>query len=156
MKSKNFAPEKTVGIWIDHSSASIFKINESYQYETKTIVADVDPDDINEEKKISGFRRMFLNQDKLQRRRHQHLLKYFKTILDLLYDTDYIYLFGPGNCKHEFSQFIAKHKKRATQKVMAIDAADKMTYPEMLEKVKSYFRSLRFIDAQRSATSVPV
>ncbi|MGV3509415.1 MAG: hypothetical protein ACO1N7_09015 [Sphingobacteriaceae bacterium] len=150
MKAKVFIPEQRVGIWLDHEQAFIFQINEQHQYEMNTIQSGIDEKEQTfTGKKISRFKRMFFNQDKEQRRRHQRLLKFFENIIHQVRNADYIYLFGPGNLKHELNHFIEKAGKRFALKVIAIDTADKMTAPQMVVQVKDYFKSLSFQDAQR-------
>lgn len=154
MKTKVFIPEQRVGIWIDHEQAFIFQINEQHQYEINTILSGIDENEsVFSGKKISRFKRMFFNQDKEQRRRHRRILKFFENIILQVRNADYIYLFGPGNLKHELNHFIQKAGKRFALKVIALETADKMTAPQMLAHVKDYYKSLSFQDAQRRLAS---
>lgn len=153
MSNKAYIPEKKAGIWLGHESAYLFRLDANYQYEMITINSGVYEKDISESRNVSTFRRLFFNKDKQQRREHQHMLKYFERITQQLTDCNYIYLFGPGNSKHEFHQYIIKNSRKHLFRIMAIDAADQMPVPQMIDRVKSYFRSLRFEDAQRHVLS---
>ncbi|MEJ6980349.1 hypothetical protein WG906_07800 [Pedobacter sp. P351] len=154
MKNKVYSIEKKAGIWINHTCAHVYQLNDNFQYELKTFFSE--PEQSQEEqggKKHSRFKRMFMNQARIQRREHQKMLKFFDLITHQIRDINYLYLFGPGSSKHELSNFVEKAGKKFSIKVMAVDAADKMTPAQMLEQVKNYFRSLSFEDSQRQLLS---
>ena len=154
MKKKVYPIEKKAGIWINHNCAHVYQLNDNYQYELKTFFSE--PAQSPEErtgKKHSRFKRMFMNQDRIQRREHQKMLKFFDLITQQIRDINYLYLFGPGSSKHELSNFVEKSGKKFSINVMAVDAADKMTPAQMLEQVKNYFKSLSFEDLQRQLLS---
>ncbi len=154
MKNKAYSPEKNAGIWLDQERAYIFKLNDNFKYELQTIQSGQDQNhQEHESRKHSNLKRMYTSREKIQRRQHQQMLKFFDTIVHEIRDVKYLYLFGPGNSKHELNKFIEKAGKKFGFKVMAIDAADKKTEPQMLEQVKNYFGSLSFEDSQRQLLS---
>ena len=81
------------------------------------------------------------------------MIKFFDSISSAIRDVKYLYIFGPGSSKHELNKFIEKAGKKFAFRVMAVEAADKKTEPQMLEQVKNYFKSLSFEDSQRQLLS---
>ncbi|MBC7913668.1 MAG: hypothetical protein H7Y07_06055 [Pyrinomonadaceae bacterium] len=150
MKKNLNTQNNKAGIWIDHEHAYIFQLNKDYLYEMKTVYSRIaEKEDIQEGKKISRFRRLFINYARKQRRQHQYMLKFYEAIIQHLISCNHIYLFGPGNTKYELYNCIIKTQKKTGLRVLAIDAVDKIPPTQILEQVKNYFKSLRFEDSIR-------
>jgi stalled ribosome rescue protein Dom34 len=150
MKNKVYIPEKRAGIWLDHQHAYVFRSDENYQYEMQTLQSE--EANGHSSKKGVVFSRLF-SKDRKQRREHQQLLRFFENISSQVKDCDYVYVFGPGSSKHAFNQFIKNAKTKYQFRIMAVDTADRMSVPQMLETVKGFFRSIRFEDALRMILS---
>jgi stalled ribosome rescue protein Dom34 len=66
-------------------------------------------------------------------------LKYFKALSTMLIPYDDILLFGPGQSQEQFQ----RHLKEDTQfnnKQISIDSSDQLTDPQMIAKVREYFK----------------
>ncbi len=137
--------ENRIGIWIDHKHAYLFKISAdgSEMEDQKSEIH------IPDEENLIRFDRDPFSQSEKQHHELSEELKYFKKIIEILKNEDYVYLFGPGNAKIELNNIIDKEGKHFPCKVLAIETADKLTQNQMLQKVNKYFESLDFEDAKR-------
>jgi hypothetical protein len=65
---------------------------------------------------------------------------YYQKIIRAIRDARKIMIFGPGEAKLEFEKELRKSKELAA-KVVAVEAADKMTERQIAAKVRRYFLS---------------
>ena len=130
-----------VGLWIDHVRAFIVFFDENGEVNSKTLESNVEPSI----KSTGGGRTKMpygkgsVAVDKTQQRQQHQLKHYYDEIIKYISSAAKIYLFGPGNAKKELNNEIQKIALMA-EKVTAIDAADKITEPQMIAKVKNYFK----------------
>ncbi len=130
-----------VGLWIDHVSAFIVYLKSDMEAEIKKVDSDVEPSI----KSTGGGRsRTPYSKDGVtaeksnQRRRHQ-IKEFFDKVIENISDAEYIYLFGPGQAKKEISLELKNIPALAT-KVLAVEPADKMTEPQIIAKVKNFYK----------------
>ena len=148
MSRKEYIPEKEAGIWLDQEHAYIIIMR--LEGKSRAEVLEVDLQEEYEElEKNQRSDHQFMNKSR-EGQENQHRLNFYKRLVEQIKDINYVYLFGPGNSKHQFSNYIERSGKRLPLKVAAIDSADKLTQPQMIEQVKSYFASLRFEDFKRT------
>jgi hypothetical protein len=129
-----------VGLWIDHVKAFIVTLKADGKIDLKTIESDIEPST----KSTGGgrtktpYRKGGVSFEKSQLRQQQQLKGYYEDIIERISGADKIYLFGPGTAKKELNHEIQKSTLIA-EKIIGIDAADKMTEPQMIAKVKNYY-----------------
>jgi len=131
---------KNIGIWIDHEKAFIVsmiggeekinKIESQVESHIKALggsrsTTPYGPQDVSAERKLEA-------------RRKQHLHKYYLKLINEIKDAQKIYIFGPGNAKIELEKELKKSKELAP-KIVAVEAADKMTEGQMAAKVREFF-----------------
>ncbi len=117
---------KNVGLWIDHDKAVIVSV-EGEDDETKIIHSDI------ENHGQSG------NQadDSKLRVLTQHLNIYYGQVIDYIHDAESVFIFGPGEAKGELEKHLAKD--HPSSRVVTVEIADKMTDPQIVEKIKKHF-----------------
>jgi len=133
--------EKLFGLWVDHGKAVIVSLmNENHKV-------------IHVESDIEGHFRLKDDsqsispsnlqgntiESKMDSRYRNHLNIYFQHIIDLLKDAKRLFIFGPGEAKIELKKMIEKNKQ-FSNKISDIETTDKLTEPQIVAKVKKYFR----------------
>ena len=133
--------EKLFSLWIDHGKAIIVRLmNESHKviYVESDIEGHFRLKDDSQSINPSNLQGNTI-ESKMDSRYHRHLKIYFQYIIDLLKDAKRLYIFGPGEAKIEFKKMIEKNKL-FSNKISDIEAADKLTEPQIVAKVKKYFK----------------
>jgi hypothetical protein len=120
-----------VGVWIDHKKAVIVSASGD-GVDTKTL-----------ESEVAGHPRYGGQQDgggekKYEARHGQHLDRYYDEVIGLLGQPEAILIFGPGEAKLELKARLGRSKSPAAPKV-DVDAADQLTEPQIVAKVKEHF-----------------
>ena len=69
-----------------------------------------------------------------------HALQYYKSISTLLMNYDGILIFGPGKSQEEFQHHLQKDPQFKGKQI-AIDSAEQLTDPQMIAKVRDFFKS---------------
>lgn len=131
---------KNIGMWIDHETALIVSISNG-DAKIRKIESDVE----SHIKTLGGSRTAspYGPQDvaverKLERKRKQHLRQYYQNIIGKIKEADSIYIFGPGVAKSELEKELRKSKE-LSDKIAAVETADKMTEGQICAKVKNFF-----------------
>jgi lysyl-tRNA synthetase class I len=139
-------PERKAGIWLDQEKAYIISIVGIAEPVVEKITSGVESviRNAGERKVYARFGNAFIDdQEKKQRRQKNQRLKYFKKIIEKILDTDFIYLFGPSDAKHELNNEIEKtHTFKGL--VATIESADRMTENELKKKVIHFFETDNF------------
>ena len=132
--------KKQIGLWIDHERAFIVSLVDSSE-QILIITSDAE----SHIKTLGGSRTAspYGPQDvaaekKLERKRNQHLHKYYQKIIATLKDAQQIFIFGPGAAKTELEKEINKFKE-LHGKIVDIKSSDKMTEGQIIAKVKKNF-----------------
>jgi stalled ribosome rescue protein Dom34 len=78
------------------------------------------------------------SEKKIDERRKHHLRQYYQKIIRAIQDSRKVLIFGPGEAKLELEKEIRKSKELA-EKLVGVEAADKMTERQVAAKVRRYF-----------------
>jgi len=140
-------PEVKAGIWLDQGKAFIIRIIG----EAEPVMEKIKPAPASktrsgwEVKEVAPFGQTSpAEREKMQKRQRQQRRRYFKEIIDHIDDADFISIFGPGKARVElFNAIDQVHLLK--KKVVAIEAANKITKSQMMALVKKYFNSESFI-----------
>jgi len=120
-----------VGIWIDHKKAVIVSASAD-GVSTRTLESDV------------GAHPHFGGQqdgggEKKYEERHTHRLEqYYDEVIRQLGEPEGILILGPGEAKIELEERLNRSTVRA-DRAIAVEAADKLTDPQLVAKVKEHF-----------------
>jgi len=133
--------KKHVGIWIDHEKAVII----SLQNGDEQIVHI--KSDVEKQTRMSGGSRSKLaygpmdiaDERKVERRRKQQLNQYYQDLVQLIRDSDEIFIFGPGEAKIELKKHIESSSVRSAH-IVGVESADKMTENQIAAKVKKFYK----------------
>ncbi len=127
------------GIWIDHRNAVIVFLSDS-DIKTKIVESDVE----EQVEAARGARSSkpygsgnIATSDRRDNRFTQLLDRYYDEVIDELKTVDNIFLVGPGEAKGEFQKRTKTRGLPAS--ILAVEAADKMTQPQFVAKVKEFF-----------------
>jgi hypothetical protein len=120
-----------VGIWIDHTKAVIVSASAD-GVATKTLESD-----------IGGHPRYGGQQDgggekRYEARHSQDLHRYYDDVIARLGQPEAILIFGPGEAKQELKTRLGLSKSPAKPSI-DIEAADQLTEPQIVAKVKEHF-----------------
>lgn len=125
------------GLWIDHRRAVIVQLQDGHP--VKRIVES----DVGRRHRAGGSRTSVpygpqdaFAEDRAQRKYEQRLRIYYRSVADTLDDPDELLVIGPGEAKGEF---VKELDRASQQRVVAVEPADKMTDPQLVAKVKTYF-----------------
>ncbi|TKK64214.1 hypothetical protein FC093_22995 [Ilyomonas limi] len=66
--------------------------------------------------------------------------KYFKALSSLLLNYDEILVFGPGKSQEQFQHYLQEDAQFNSKKI-TIDSAEHLTDPQMIAKVRNFFKS---------------
>ena len=127
---------KDVGLWIDHRRAVI-------------VTLDGKDDKGTVEEIISGMEKHVrysgggdvqdgVADNQVDRRFNGHLDKYYDRVAEHLKDAAAILILGPGEAKVELQKLLAHQGKGGL--VAGVQAADKMTDPQLAALVREHFR----------------
>ena len=131
-----------VGLWIDHLKTYIIFLKPNGEVVVKTIKSEVES-----QKKSTGgvgttipYSKGGLSTEKTQQRRQHQLKSYYENIIhEIVNIADKIYLFGPGQAKKELLHEMNK-TTTLPQKIIAVEPADNITEPQMIAKVKNFYK----------------
>jgi stalled ribosome rescue protein Dom34 len=119
----------TVGLWIDHRKAVIVFV-EGKEEEIKLISS--------QEENHHGHSGVSKPADDIrQRELTGHLYSYYDEVISCVRDAESILIFGPGEAKGELKKRL--EKENLGDHIVGVEAADKMTDPQIVAKVKEYF-----------------
>jgi hypothetical protein len=133
--------EKLFGLWVDHEKAIIVSLM-SGSHKVIHVESDVEG-----HFRLKGGSRSntpwgiqgATSESKRELRYNKHLNIYFQNIIDLLKDAKQIFIFGPGEAKYELKKKIEENKM-FLGKISDIETTDKLTEPQIVAKVKNYFK----------------
>lgn len=124
-KSKTYA-----GVWLDTQQAMIISKNDDNEQGDFAILEKV------KAKAAHGSG----SEHTINNAKHADTIKYFKSVSSLLLDYDEILVFGPGKSQEQF-QNILKEDVQFKSKKISIDSAEHLTDPQMIAKVRDFFKS---------------
>ena len=120
-KQKQYA-----GIWLDGQHAAIISSNESDEYVISARVKSPDSQSGGSEHAINNGKKT------------EHS-KYFKDVSQHLQGFDEILIFGPGQAQEQLQNHL-KSEVTFNDKQVSIDSADQLTDPQMIAKVRDFFK----------------
>ena len=126
--------KSAAGMWIDHRKAVIVIVSDQGE-ETKQIESDME-----KHVRFSGGSRSEQGggEDQQDRQFTGHLNAYYDEVIAHLRDAESILIFGPGEAKGELEKRLAS--KGLSERVVGIEAVDKMTDRQIAAKVRQHFR----------------
>jgi hypothetical protein len=128
--------KRQIGVWIDHKRAVIVSATDGGHVTTKTLASEVDPHSrYSAQPGGSG-------EKKYEQRHEEQLDRYFDDIIGQLGLPETLLIFGPGEAKLELRERL-KRTKALSKCVVSLDAADALTDPQIVAKVKEHFEIAR-------------
>ncbi len=127
MKHNN--QKQYAGVWLDNDKAIIItktSENENGDYAIQ--------DKVKSKESHSGGSEHSINNAK-----QSDSLKYFKSIATLLSSYDEILVFGPGKSQEQFQNHLQDDAQFNSKKI-SIDSAEQLTDPQMIAKVREFFK----------------
>jgi len=128
-----------VGVWLDHRKAVIAVVSDKGE-ETKVIESNVE----KHSGRVAGVRsttpyesQKVPADDIRQREFTSHLHGYYDEVIAAIRDAESILIFGPGEAKNELKSRL--EKGRLGGRIVAVQAADKMTDRQIAAKVREHF-----------------
>ena len=132
---------QNIGLWVDHGKAFIVYVSPDGEAVTKTIESDIEP-----LTKATGggrtktpYSKGGVSQEKSKIRRQHKIKEFYDDIISQISTAKNIYLFGPGNAKKELNLEVKK-SVNLSERVLAVEPADKMTDPQIIAKVKNFYK----------------
>jgi stalled ribosome rescue protein Dom34 len=128
MKQKN--KKHYAGVWLDHHKAVIITNTpeeENSDYAIK--------DHLLANEHHGGGSEHSINNAK-----HADMVKYFKSVSNLLLNYDEILVFGPGTSQEQFQHHLQENVQFKSRQI-TIDSAEQLTDPQMIAKVRDFFKS---------------
>jgi len=131
------------GIWIDHRKAVVVIISDDGE-KMQEVLSNVEKQQgrINRLRSTESFEPQKVEADDHQERAYKgHMELYYKRVTEVIKYSESIFIMGPGEAKDEFK----KHLKgeRLDTRIIALETVDKMTEPQIVEKVRNYFQGHR-------------
>ncbi len=80
-------------------------------------------------------------EDQLDNKYAERLKKFYDKVIAHIRDADALYIMGPGEAKIELEKRLAHENVRAS--VVGVEAADKMTNPQIAAKVRKFFSGMK-------------
>ncbi len=131
--------KRIAGLWIDHRKALIVVVTDKGE-EVKLIVSKIE-----KQRRRSGdspLKGSYESQkvtadDSRERKRTEDLSVYYDAIVSCIQNSDSILIFGPGEAKGELKKRLIRDN--LGERIVRIEAADKMTDRQVAAKVRKYF-----------------
>ena len=129
------------GVWIDHHKAVVVLLKDE-ETDVLQIMSDRDTPERTPggaDGKHAYTPKDFVPEDKLERKKMNHLNGYYDQVIACLRDADAILVLGPGEAKGEFSKRIGHQKLRGH--VAELETTDKLTNHQVAAYVRDHFQS---------------
>ena len=144
MSNKN-ASKTSVGVWIDHREAVLVLVKDLKE-EVKRISSQVESQlrRSGDEPSGSPFEECRVPADDRQQREYSgHLAHHYDDVVAAIGDADAIFIFGPGEAKGQLKKLL--EKKNLGGRIVAVETEDKMTQPQIVQKVLKRFLPAAFV-----------
>lgn len=132
---------KKTGLWIDKKKAVIIKIDGD-NVEKITIESNTDRQESRYDgvKSNAKFDLKPTRTDDIQDRAYMaHLDKYYNEVIANICSSASILIFGPGEAKIDLNKLLCE--KKLDGNVASVETVDKMTEPQIISKVRSFYKS---------------
>ncbi len=127
--------EHIAGIWVDHKKAVIVSVSAG-GVNVKTLESGVEPHTRYAGSQEGG------GEKKYEERHNQHLDRYYDETIGLLGSPEALVIFGPGEAKLQLRARLSHVSALAACRV-EVEPADRLTDPQIVEKVKAHFGLVR-------------
>jgi stalled ribosome rescue protein Dom34 len=137
--------EKQVGIWIDSKKAIIVTLNGKKEERITEIDSEIENTVYHNKEGNKGNFSGSHHSDsetKFDNRKKEELNYYLKSVMSNIKDSDYLYIFGPGETKTNLEQKIRDEKWLGKTNLKAVETSDNMTINEIVAKVKDFYNPL--------------
>jgi len=129
-----------IGIWIDHKKAVIVSAG-AHRITATTVESKVGPHGRYSDR--TGYPGSDGPQDgggerKYEERYRQHLDRYYDEVINQLGDPEAVVIFGPGEAKLQLKARLSR-SRTLFQRIVGIEASDKLTDPQIVAKVKAHY-----------------
>ena len=122
--------KKTVGLWIDHKKAVIVFLAGN-DAEIRMVTSN-----LARPHRQSGV--AMPADDIRQRKSTFDLSSFYDEVISCIRGAEEIFILGPGEAKGELSKRLEDYLRR---RIVGVEAADRMTDPEIVAKVREHFLS---------------
>lgn len=132
---------RTIGMWIDHKEAVLVSLKDgttSVRRIESEIGTRYSPSGGWKAGGTSVAQSIVKEQTEDERRKHG-LHAYYQDLIKAIRAAEELFIFGPGEAKHELVKEIAKDKGLQVR-ISAVEACDKMTEPQIAAKVRAFFK----------------
>jgi stalled ribosome rescue protein Dom34 len=127
MKQSN--KKQNAGVWIDNQKAIII-----------TNTSENENGDFTIQEKIKGSENQGGGSEhSMNNAKQSGSLKYFKSVSSRLLNYDEILIFGPGKSQEQFQNHLQGDAQFNSKKI-TIDSAEQLTDPQMIAKVRDFFK----------------
>jgi hypothetical protein len=131
-----------IGVWIDHRHAILVRLHNGEDRLTEI------ESKVGKHVRESGGARgstPYATEhnsagDQYDRNFHHQLDEYYDRVIEALGDFESVWIIGPGEAKGEFEKRIIRHKP-LRDRISGTAAADKLTNPQLVAKVREYFQT---------------
>ncbi len=127
--------KKEIGLWIDHREAVIVTLQDKAE-DIQRLESDVE----SRGRFSSGVKGV--GEDIRDRRIEGHLEQFYDAVIAHLQDATAVLIMGPGEAKTEFHKHM--EKRLPETKIVNVEAADKMTDPQIVAKVRRNFELYQY------------
>lgn len=130
------------GLWIDHREA-ILVVMDNNPAVTHRIQSAVESQLRRTDEPQSGpfEAQQVPADDSRQRKLTNELARYYDQVIAHLANAEAVFVFGPGEAKNELVSRLTTNSTRAWE--VSIETADRMTDPQIIERVCHHFRLAR-------------
>lgn len=128
--------KKEVGLWIDRKRAVIVSVTKEGA-EVQKIESTVDKEIRASGRAGSKTLAAPLAEDHRDQKITEHLHKYYDGIVAAIRQADAILILGPGEAKLELEKRLEHEELKGH--IAGIEAADKLTEPQIVARVRRYF-----------------
>jgi hypothetical protein len=128
-----------VGVWIDHRKAVIVAVTDKGE-EMRLMVSGVEKHlSRTGDRPLEGAygRRRMVPDDRRQEALTGHLNIYYDAVIAAVRGAESILIFGPGEARDELRKRLERDK--LGPRIVAVEAADRMTKPQIAAKVRRQF-----------------
>ena len=136
---------KKIGVFMDHTKAVLIRYENGAAGFLETVLSEYGGKDryegegSDETRFTSDPYHMSNNEFKKHRIEENDLHDYYKRLASYLEGYDELLLFGPGEAKKQFKNFV-EQQHAFKNKMMHVASSDKLTDNQLLEFVREYFK----------------
>src|SRR5574340_251044 len=129
-----------VGLWIDHQKAVIVSLSEQGE-NTRKIESGAKHVEYRgaQRSKVAYSAQYGQGDNQLDNQFTQQLKKFYDKVILELRDAQAVLIFGPAEAKSELKRLIEQDKGLHCE--LHVEAADRMTDPQIVARVREYFSS---------------